>query len=223
MISGMMKRMAGIAAAAAMFCAIPVLAVDVDLSSPKATVTTLAKAMQEGDANAAKAAIDGDEQQMKAIDVMMQMLTSMQRMEKAAREKFGEEAAEQTADGLAEVVQQVDKAQVEVTGDTAVVIVPQGDDPAMSGPEQRLQLRKVGNDWKIDAAAFMPGEVPSDEQLKAVGSMANVADSIAKEIQEDKYETYDAAKAAYQQRIFAAMMEAMSQEQMPQPQGIPAE
>lgn len=223
MISAMLKRMAAVAVVAGLLGTAPALAVDVDLSSPKATVMTLAKAMQEGDAGAAKAAIHGDEQQLKAIDVMMRMVTGMQRMEKAARDKYGEEVVEETATGLAAVVEQTDKAEVEITDDTAVVSVPQpveeGQDPATAGPPQQLQLKKVGDDWKIDASALMNGEIPNDEQLQAIGNIAGAAEAVAKEIEEGKYDTYEAAKAAYQQRMFAAMMQAMPQEQqLPMPQ-----
>lgn len=220
MISGMMKRVTAVAVVAGMLVTAPLMAVDVDLSSPKATVATLAKAMQEGDANAAKAAIHGDEQQMKAIDSMMKMLTSMQKMEKAARAKFGDEVEEQTAGGLAEVVEQTDKAEVEITDDTAVVKVPQKveeGEEAATAPAQTLQLKKVGNDWKIDANALMNGEIPNDEQLQAINNLAGAADAVAGEIEAGKFQTYDEAKTAYQQRMFAAMMQAMPQE----PQAVP--
>lgn len=231
MIKVMMKRLAAVAVVAGVLAAAPALGADVDLSSPKATVTTLAKAMQEGDANAAKAAIYGDEQQMKAIDAMMRMLSSMQKMEKSARAKFGEEVVEETAGGLAEVVAQADKSEVEIDGDTAVVTVPQpvpeeGADAEVAGEAQRLQLKKVGDDWKIDAAALMQGEIPTDEQLKAVNHLVTAADSIATEIEEGKFESYDDARAAFQQRMFAAMMQSMPQEQqmpLPKTETVPAE
>ena len=94
-----------------------------------------------------------------------------------------------------------------------------GNRPATAGPPQQLQLKKVGDDWKIDASALMNGEIPNDEQLQAIGNIAGAAEAVAKEIEEGKYDTYEAAKAAYQQRMFAAMMQAMPQEQqLPMPQ-----
>lgn len=207
-------------------CATQAMAVDVDLSSPKAAVTTLAKAMHEGDAAAARAVIDGDEQQLKAIDAMIQMISSMQAMEKAANEKFGAEATEDTRTELAQVVQQTANAQEQINGDTAMVTVPApagpDQDPATAGPAQQIPLRKVGNDWKVDAQALMQGQTPTDKQLGALRAMAQAAQSVAQEIRDGKFADYASAREAYQQRMFAAIMQAVPQ-QGAQPAPVPAE
>lgn len=202
--------------------------VQVDLSSPKSTLTTMAKGMQEGDKEAVRAAVTGDEKQMRAVDMMVDLISATQKMQLAAKEKFGQIPDDQSEE-IAKLPAKIEQAEVKIDGDSATVTMPreqeEGVQQAPNNPGEQIRLKKVGNDWKVDVADLSRGQELTDQQLEAGKSMVKAAEDIAQEIRDGKHATYQDAMQAYGGKMLAAMMQSMPQEQMqgPTTQPIPAE
>jgi hypothetical protein len=199
-----------------------------DLSSPKAALTTLANALDQGDKEVAKAAIAGDAQQMKFVDGMVDLMKGMKELQTAAKEKYGSVPDEMP--GIDKMLAQVDQAEVKEEGDTATVTMPEEKRPegapaptpeesAASAKARELKLKKVDGDWKLDAATLMQGQELTDEQLQQFNSMSKAASETAKEIKDGKYPDYQTAMQAFGQKMMAAMMGGGMQ---PQDEGAPA-
>jgi hypothetical protein len=197
--------------------------VKTDLSSPKATLTTLANAINEGDKDAARAAVDGDARQMKFVDAMIDFMKGMKEFQAAAKEKYGS-VPDEMQQGLDQMIAQVDQATVKEDGDAAVVTMPESKRPegapeptaeeaAASAKQRELKMRKVGGEWKLDAATLMQGQELTDEQLQQFGVMSKAATDTAKEVKDGKYPDYQTAMQAFGQKMMAAMMGAAGQQQ----------
>ncbi len=226
MFAANLKRLCAVAmASGALFVGTMVQAeVKKDLSSPKAALTTLAHAMDQGDKEAAKAAVDGTDKHMKAIEGMVDLMKGMKELQAAAKDKYGQIPAEFEQAGMDKMVAQVDKATVKEEGDTAVVTMPEEPRPegapaptpeeaAASAKSRELKMKKVNGDWKLDAASMMQGQELTDQQLQQFSMMSKVASETAQEIRDGKYPTYQEAMQAMGQKMMAAMMGAAMQEE----------
>lgn len=171
-----------------------------DLSTPKSAAKSFAKAMEAGDAEAAKAASTGGDPKM--IESMAKVAGNMKKLKEAAVSKFGEEGKSigggpgGKGDGLSEMVKQVDESTEQITGDTAT-LTPKG------GGEV-LKMKKVNGDWKMDVSQLGGGMA----QLGAgmFDAMAKAAAETTDEINAGKYKTAKEAQTALGMKMVGAMM-----------------
>ena len=172
-----------------------------DLSTPKGAAKSFAKALENGDAESAKAASTGGDP--KAIESMAKTFGAMKKLQDAAVAKFGEEG-KSVAGGpgggkggnMAEMSKKVDEATEQITGDTATLTTKDGGEP--------LKLKKVSGDWKVDVTQ-MGGDMAKEGQ-PMMDAMAKAAGETADEINAGKYKTAKEAQTALGGKMMAAML-----------------
>lgn len=177
-------------------------AVEVNLSTPKDAARTFGQGMSEGDIDAVKASAIANEEQQKALEALVAVVSNFKKVEEAAVAKFGEAGktiANQQQMSIAEELKKIDESTEKIEGDAATLTPADSQDP--------LHLRNVDGQWKVDFAA-MPGTEQVAEAVPMINAMANAADELAVEISADKYKTPEEAKNALGQKMMAAMMAA---------------
>ncbi len=131
-------------------------AIAVNLSSPKATVATFLRSLQAGDETAAREAITfGDKGDQAMATLFLDLLFSTNAIQKASRDRFGAGSTEAFGDpeaALKSRLAALDQATPVITNNDAAVTLP--DDAATNQPGATISLKKLGNDWKIDAASL---------------------------------------------------------------------
>jgi hypothetical protein len=128
----------------------------------------------------------------------------MAELQKAAVKAFGEEGAKQLvgdtqatdADGRA----RIDSADVRVEGDSAKVIVREGEDAP-------VVLRRVGGHWKVPMAELSKNADPAalDERLAELNEQRKLVAQLAQEIGEGQFSSAVQAKDAWQSRAMQAV------------------
>ena len=159
-----------------------------DLSNPKSTAVSFAKAVQSNDMAAAKAASTGSDEQYKMVEAMGQMMSGFKNFESAAVAKFGD--AGKSGQGMPDVVADTEGSEVKTEGDTATLINPKKPDD-----KDPMKLVKKDGKWKVDLASM-----PMNEQAKTMAASASkmkkALDETAEEIKAGKYKTAQEAQAA---------------------------
>jgi hypothetical protein len=168
---------------------------------PKAVALEFGKAMEMGDAAAAKkVAIFGKDEEA-LIDGMAAITGGMKKMLAAATEKFGAEGAQSLMGPNADmnIVKQIEESELKIDGDTATLAGKDSSDP--------LKLKKVDGAWKVDVTS-MNNDPNMAQQVPMFNSMAKVFTDTAAEISAGKYSTVDECQQAMQAKFLAAMMSA---------------
>jgi hypothetical protein len=167
-----------------------------DLSTPKAAAQSFAKAMESGDAEAAKAACTGADP--KIIEAMAGMSATRKKLHDAAVAKFGDDAKSiGSFDGNdADMKKMVDESEEKIDGDTAT-LKPKSGEP--------LKLKKIDGSWKVDMSQHL-GMGDTAEATKMMGTMSKAAGETADEINAGKYKTAKEAEQAMQQKMMSSMM-----------------
>jgi len=170
-----------------------------DLSSPKAAAMAFAKAMQVGDAAAAKSATLSDAENQEIVGLLAGMVSSNLKLRDAAKAKWGEDAGDQLAGNMKnlDMAKQLEKAEVKEEGDTATITSPEGGNP--------VKLKKVDGTWHIDMVNSMAGQAGSAQQLSILKAIGSTMSDLAGEIAEGKYKTVEEAKSALQTKVLGAM------------------
>jgi hypothetical protein len=196
------KRVMSAAAVLVVFAmALHLRAAEPDMSTPKATVVSFAKALNDGDAAAIKTLCTGTAKQVQTIDAVGEMVAASKRMQTAAVAKWGDAGKKlggEMASGSDELLKSVDKLEIKEEGDTATV-----SGEAMKGDP--MKLRKIDGKWKIDLAAIRDAE-NMEKAAPMMKAMAKAADETATDIKADKYKTIEDATQAYQAKMMAAVM-----------------
>jgi hypothetical protein len=182
----------------------------VDLSTPKAGATAFAKALENGDLEAAKAASIADEKGVQILELLVPVMGSMKKFSDAATAKFGEEGKKisgENAEGL-NIAKQIEEAEIKETGDTATLATKNSKEP--------LKMKKVDGEWKVDIASMDTGGAAADiEKAKPMfTAMAKAAAEETQAINEGKYKTADEAKQAFAMKLMAAMFSNMPKDAM---------
>lgn len=172
-----------------------------DLSAPKAAAITFYRAMMAGDADLAKSAAVGNEEQMRAIDATCALSQGLQRLSEAVKEKFGQAdpgLANQAA-GLSVKLQGIEKMDVRLDG-------PDGDAATLTDPasKQTMQARKVRGEWRV-AMDSMPGHERAGEVTALAAAVARAAEQLAAEIKQDKHRSAEEARQAFQSNLSAIL------------------
>jgi hypothetical protein len=174
-----------------------------DLSSPQATLQTLARAMELGDVAVAKEAVTPESQAV--AEALVGYVTALKKLDQAGAAKFGAEARIAGPDmGMGDRIEALRNAAVTATGDTAVAH-PKREDV------KPIPLRKVNAQWQADAAALLdvqPGQ-SMDQILSMTRQLANAADQTARDIAAGKYATAQDAREAFGRQSMAAALPAV--------------
>jgi hypothetical protein len=184
-----------------------------DLSSPKATLTTLYTALRAGDIAAAKACmLFADARQAELLDLSLTQVWGPLKLMHAMEARFGEPGRrpfanatqEKAADALLERIRQAD---VTVTGDTAAVAQKKAAvNPSAENELTGVTLKKDDGGWKVVAATFSDAasDVPASQlqmmrrlHEASLAASATTLDRLAR----GEFATADEAFAAYQARL----------------------
>lgn len=199
-------------------------AVQVDLSSPKATMRTYLVAMNRGDVAAAKQAVIGNEAQLRAIDAAGEMIKSWNRLGDATakRKEFNVQGGQAEAlqqlgisqqQRLEQELRRLEESEVTIDGDRATV---QGKAGSNAGPP--AVLRRQAGDWRVDLGA-MPQGNEAERVAVLMLALSQVADEIAREIDAGQYKTIDEVRDAFGARTAEAIKPYLATAPTTQPQG----
>ncbi len=124
-----------------------------DYSEPRAAMKSFLRAQDKAALLDALVIAPADQADVGAFIDVMDQTTKLQ---KAAQAEFGVGAdkyfSDVTGAELAAKIKSIDAADVRIDGDSARVILPA--DEAAKQASSKVKLKKVGPDWKIDAASL---------------------------------------------------------------------
>src|SRR5258706_9063886 len=151
----MLRRLASLLALAAlMLINQPTFADDKpDASTPKGAASAFFKAMETGDAAAARAMATGNDKQLAILDILVPVVHGFKQLEIAAVKKWGDEGRKTLSQGQGassfDFTEQLKTAKEEITGETATIT------PANAGDDKKdpMKLKKVDGKWKLDMAS----------------------------------------------------------------------
>lgn len=176
-----------------LFTALLAAAADVDMSTPKGALKAFYEAMEAGDAAAVRASFHTANDTEKALaDAYAAQLTAARALGEATKAKFAT-----TGDALSrglplrDEIAKLDTAEVTVNGDKATV--------KLAGDAKPLRLVKSDGRWRLSLADYA-GDDPA-AQTAALKDMATAFQTIAAEIQADKFPTAADAQRALQQKL----------------------
>jgi len=190
-------------------------AVDADAAKEAAAAPTPAPEAPVAAANASY-----DPELRKAIEMNLGIAKSMKSLDDAMKAKFGKSMTELAAsmpgggqmmggandtEALASV--SIDAVKVTVNGDTATIEVP--------GGAATLSGKKLGGTWLIlqPGMEAMLNDPAMASQVgamaKSLGSIGRVAEDLAKEVNEGKHASPEAAMQAFMQKMMQAVMGGM--------------
>jgi hypothetical protein len=180
-----------------------------DPSTPKGAASAFFKAMETGDAAAARDMATGSEKQLAILDILVPVVHGFKQLEIAAVKKWGDEGRKtltqgQGGGGSFDFNEQIKTAKEEITGETAIIT------PAQAGEDKKdpMKLKKVDGKWKLDMASIPAEGIEDPTTTKMLKAMADIAKSTAAEIDEGKYESAAKAKEAMGQKILPLIMAA---------------
>ena len=178
---------------------------DADSSTPKGALKRLATALRDGDAEAIRQVMyAADPAEVRMVAAMAEMARAMALLQRAAVKAFGEEGAKevigdtQTTDAQGRA--RIDSADVRVQGETATVILSEGEDAPVT-------LRRVDGRWKVPMSELSKDADRSvlDERLAELAEQAKVVQQIAKDIEGGQFNTPAQAYSAWQSRAMQAV------------------
>ena len=190
-----------------------------DATTPKGALKLLASALREGDAERIRQvmhATNGAETRM--VSSMAEMARAMAQLQKAAVKAFGDVGAREIvgdtqatdADGRA----RIDAADVRVAGDTATVIVPEGEDAP-------VVLKRVNGQWKVPMSELSKNADPAalEERLTELTEQRKLVTQLTEEIAAGQFNSPAQAKDAWQSRAMQAVTRRPPAQRKPQTQG----
>lgn len=220
-------------------------AMAVDLSTPRGAMTTYYRAVAAGDAEAAKAAVMGDEMALRYIDAAATLAAGVRELDAALTARFGRDvvgrndtfaawAASYRADDAAKAIANGDSR---VSGDIAIVtprLPPTASADAapgrLAGPVQPMPgvLRNSDGGWKLLIGAMRRHLYGKQVQEAEAGIEGNfrrgkALQDLAREVSAGKYRTADAAWQMGSQRTQLAMGQSrpVAIAQAPTPAAVP--
>jgi len=184
-----------------------------DLSTPRATLLALNRAMREGDVESIKRLFLAETPaEMQMVEADAQMAAALAELRDAAIKAFGTENARtltgDTAAGTAESLKRIEGAEIVVSGDAATVHY--SDDKAVP-----FILKKAGNDWRVPVSQLGKPLNPAalEQRISDLAVQRRVVRDIAAQIRTGNFKSSEKAREAWQSRILQA---ATSQPVIPQ-------
>ncbi len=186
-------------------------AIAADMSSPKATLKGFAQAIKSGDKAAAKTFVVDEPKEQEAADLALSFILPVLELDNTMQAKYGQglssEAGGFDQDAFSDEL--IDKAEVEVDGDSALVTNEEGSE---------TELTKVDGNWKITMAGQMPPEEQMDMAKRVSSAMGTAANNIAEGVKSGQYATADEASNAFQFQMQQVMQQIMMEEMQRQMQ-----
>jgi hypothetical protein len=184
--------------ATAVWAAVGVAAVDA--SGPAGALKRLYEGMEANDAARVRACFyTADDQEKGLADAYAAQLTAARTLGEALKQKYGA-----TGDALSkgiplrDQIDALDKAKIDVNGDKATVTLTDQSKP--------LHLVKVDGSWRV-AIADYAGATPANiaVQTNVLSEMAEIFNSVAADINADKFPGPAEAQRALQQKLQAVL------------------
>ena len=176
-----------------------------DFSTPKASVRSLAVAMQSGDKAVILAALHANNPtETRLAKVMADLSEAMAALSRSAVAAFGEEGARpitgESSEG-AEALARLDAATVKEEGDSASI----GTGPS----DPTVTLVRVDGKWKLPVSAIIAGvdEAAIAQRLVDVEAQVGLFNELASEVKQGKYKTGEEVRQALDQRILQMVMQ----------------
>jgi hypothetical protein len=176
-----------------------------DTTTPKGALKALAAALRDGNAERIRQVMDAaNPAETRMVAAMAEMARAMADLQKAAVKAFGAEGAKEiVGDTQATDAQgraRIDAADVRIQGDTATVVVAEGEDAP-------VVMRRVGGHWRVPMAELSKNADPSvlDERLAELAEQRKLVVELTKEIGEGQFNSPAQAKDAWQSRAMQAV------------------
>lgn len=176
-----------------------------DTTTPKGALKALAAALRDGDADRIRQVMDAtNAAETRMVAAMADMAKAMADLQKAAVKAFGPDGAKEivgdTAATDAEGRARIDAAEVRVQGDTATVVVAEGEDTP-------VVLRRVGGHWKVPMAELSKNADATvlDERLAELAEQRKLVVQLTRELGEGQFNSPAQAKDAWQSRAMQAV------------------
>jgi hypothetical protein len=183
-----------------------------DYSSPKKTVGTFLNAVQSTDERAIKEALDVPAEYEEAVDNYVKLILATNKLQKAAEGRFGEQADQYfgvNAKQMEARLKAVEGAEVKMVGESAIIEIPA--DETTKQPGGTIVLKKMGNDWKLDAGTlFKLSETPKEQTERGMAlskKMIPLTEQMTTEIAGGKFASAGEAYQAFWQRSLAVVKE----------------
>jgi hypothetical protein len=190
----------------------PTTAQEIKADSPKGAAQAFFKAMEVGDAKAAKAIATGSEKQLAMLDLLVPVVSGFKQLENAAVKKWGEEGRKALSQGQGgggfDFEKELKASTEQVTGETATI--------TSSKPEQQrepMKLKKIEGKWRVDMSSLPAEGLDNPQTSKMLQAMSDAAKATATEIDQGKYTTAQQAKEAMGQKILPVLMQMQQQQQ----------
>ena len=200
---------------AAVCCgALAARAAEIDQSTPKATALSFAKALEAGDADAAKKLSVGTDQDQQVLSAMLEFTRSIKQLRESAVKKYADKADEVTGGGMnMDSTKALEDSEIKETGDTATVI-------ATKPQPSTMHLKKIDGKWMVNLTdtlkeATGPGQDVTQFQAM-LKSWSSAITETAGEIDDGKYPRPRMQDGALQVKMMAAL-KALSPTTAPQP------
>lgn len=132
------------------------------------------------------------------IVAMASAVTAEGDLRKALAEKFGkgQGLGGNPAFRMSFGQQRLDEAEEKITGNVATVTIPSA---------EPKRLVRIGNVWKIDDSAEGTAESNAEPKARMFDAMADVANGLALDVQQGRYQNSSEVRVALQKKILAAM------------------
>jgi hypothetical protein len=203
--------------------AAPAAAPEADPTTPKGALKLLAAALRDGDAERIRQVMYAtNPAEVRMVAAMADMARAMAELQKVAVKAFGEEGAQEIVGDSratdAEGRARIDAADVRVQGDTATVVVSEGQDAPVT-------LRRVNGQWKVPMAELSKNADPAalDERLTELAEQRKLVEQLAQEIGERQFGTPAQATDAWQSRAMQAVTRRPPAPRKPRPEGAKGE
>lgn len=172
-------------------------------STPKGAAALFFQAMESGDIAAAKEMAVGNARQMAVLDALVPVVSGFKKLEAAAAKKWGEEGRKtlitgQDGPGSFDFKEQLKTAREEIVEDSATITPVNAKD----AKRDTMKLKRIDGKWKLDLASIPTDGLENQATQKMLRTMAQIATSLAGEIDQDKYASATDAREALRRRMF---------------------
>jgi len=176
-----------------------------DFSTPRAAAKSFYNAIEAGDvATIRMSMLAEDDAQRKLVDAFTDVIAASGKLATAARDRFG---AAGDALGMSAIPKEqaarIDKGDEKIDGNDATL--------TLSDRPVPMTFRKSGGGWKrvvTDFAGATPANISS--QIDLLNQLAQNLNDTASEIAAGKYQSPEQAQTAFQDRMNAAMIKAVT-------------
>ena len=199
----------------------------VDMSSPKATLHTVYKAMRNGDIPTIRQCMIFEQaQEAELFDIELTRIWGPLKLMRALEAKFGEAAkkpfgGETLEKELDLMIARVEKVEITVNGETATLDEKKAEvNPDAETELTGVTLKKQEGKWKIVAESFSDmGSRVKPEELKAMrasrDAVATACEKTLVRVKAGEFKSVDEAFAAYQEALQEAARSGVGKEKGP--------